>query len=223
MMIQQKKKCEPCSESNCSICKGTKSNNICLNCSPDYYLVNNKCKPYSFMDIYNNDKIDQTVQLINNIYLPYITAMYMDNSEISIVPSYSFSSIRNYTIYFYMNISSINSLSYMFSQLTEIVSIYFSHKFDTKNITNMDYMFHYCSAISLDFSNFNTSKVKSMNGMFAGFRTINFKNFDTPRVTNMDEMFSFCSSLTSLDFSNFNTSSAITMNCMFQYLSELKS
>ena len=40
-----KKKCEPCSESNCDICKGTKSNNICLNCAIDHYLVNNKCKP----------------------------------------------------------------------------------------------------------------------------------------------------------------------------------
>ena len=41
-----KKKCEPCSESNCATCKGTKSNNTCLNCFDDYYLVNNKCKPY---------------------------------------------------------------------------------------------------------------------------------------------------------------------------------
>ena len=149
--------------------------------------------------------------------------MYFGNSEISIDSSYDFSSIDFYRIYFYMDISSINSLSYMFERTGYIVSINFTRKFDTKNITNMDYMFHYCSAISLDFSNFNTSKVTSMNGMFAGIRTINFKNFDTPRVTNMDEMFSFCSSLTSLDFSNFNTSSAITMNCMFQYLSALKS
>ena len=55
-----KKKCEPCSESNCAICKGTKSNNICLNCTDDYYLVNNKCKPYSFMAIYNNHKAFET-------------------------------------------------------------------------------------------------------------------------------------------------------------------
>lgn len=84
-----KKNCEKCSISNCEICKGNKSNNICyscdknyfpfieanviescelddknclirdnqtnkcLNCSLDYYLVNGKCKSYSFMATYH--------------------------------------------------------------------------------------------------------------------------------------------------------------------------
>ena len=74
-----KKKCEPCSESNCATCKGTKSNNTCLNCFDDYYLVNNKCKPYSFKVIYNNDKIYETFQLINHAFLPYLIGMYMNN------------------------------------------------------------------------------------------------------------------------------------------------
>ena len=54
------------------------------------------------MASYNTYKINQIVELINNDYLPYITAMYMDNSEISKASSYNFPSIGYYTIYFYM-------------------------------------------------------------------------------------------------------------------------
>ena len=169
---------------------------------------------------YDIVKINETLQLINNDYLPYITGMYMNNLEISIVSSYDFPSINYYEIYFYMNVSSIHSLSHMFARIKGIDSIYFTRKFDTKNINNMDFMFYNCSVMSLDVSIFNTSKVTSMNGTFAhsSIRRINIQDFDTSRVTNMDQMFTSCVYLDSLDVSNFNTKSVISMNYMFQNL-----
>ena len=108
------------------------------------------------MAIYNNDILNQEVRLIDFSYLPYITGMYMDHSEIPITSSYTFPSTRRYAIYFYMDISSLNSLSYMFDRVRQIVSIYFTRIFDTKNINNMDYMFYYSGLNSIDVSNFNT-------------------------------------------------------------------
>ena len=80
-------------------------------------------------------------------------------------------------------------------------------------------MFAYCSSLtSLNLSNFNTSKVKSMQGMFNGcssLTSLNLSNFDTSKVESMWDMFRYCSSLTSLNLSNFDTSKVSLMKEMF--------
>ena len=100
-------------------------------------------------------------------------------------------------------------------------------------------MFFNCSSItSLDVSNFNTSLVTDMIGMFSGCSSItslDVSNFNTSHVIRMGGdlysyvyendggMFSNCSSLTSLDLSNFNTSRVINMKYMFYGCSSLTS
>ena len=90
---------------------------------------------------------------------------------------------------------------------------------NTHNMTNMNYMFGSCSALtSLDVSNFNTSKVTDMTGAFAGcgsLTSLDLSSFDTSNVTNMSAMFTACEILTSLDLSNFDTSNVTDMNYMF--------
>ena len=160
------KKCEKCSVSNCDVCTGTKSNNTCLNCTANYYLVNDACKSYSFMAKYIKGRENEETQLINNTYLSYIKGMYMNNSEISIASSINFTSIGNHTIYFDMDISSLDDLTKMFYGKNQMLSIYFSPAFNTKNINKMDYMFMDCRNLtSVNLSNFNTKNVKSMNCM----------------------------------------------------------
>ena len=99
-----RKNCVKCSVSNCEICKGNINNNICVLCEQNYYLVNNECKPYSFMATYHNDNKNEEIKVINENYISSIIGMYMNNSEIH--TSYNFS-IGNHTIYFDMNISSL--------------------------------------------------------------------------------------------------------------------
>ena len=98
---------------------------------------------------------------------------------------------------------------------------------DTSNITNMSFMFGYCTALtSLDVSNFNTSKVTDMSGMFCyctALTSLDVSNFDTSNVTNMSGMFYYCTALTSLDVSNFNTSKVTDMGGMFCYCTALTS
>ena len=97
---------------------------------------------------------------------------------------------------------------------TEITSIK-KWKIDTSNVTDMNYMFGDCSALtSLDLRSFNTSNVTDMSNMFGycqSLTSLDLSNFDTSNVTDMSNMFSGCSALTSLTLtSSFFNSSAVT-------------
>ena len=96
---------------------------------------------------------------------------------------------------------------------------------DTRNITNMHWMFCNCEKLTtLNLNNFNTSNVTDMHGMFyscSSLTTLDVSNFNTSNVTDMHYMFRGCSSLTSLDVSNFNTSKVTDMSFMFRNCSSL--
>ena len=99
--------------------------------------------------------------------------------------------------------------------------------FDTSQVTNMYGMFYDMSNLTmLDISSFNTSKVTDMSGMFAGLldlTTLNVSHFDTSKVMSMESMFSFMSNLTTLNLSNFDTSKVTNMSNMFYGVSNLTS
>ena len=98
--------------------------------------------------------------------------------------------------------------------------------FDTSKVTQMSGMFFGMSSLtSLDLSNFNTSKVWDMDGMFRGMSSLtslNLSNFDTSRVAYMRWMFSGMSSLTSFKFSHFGHF-YVKMDGMFSGMSSLTS
>ena len=97
------------------------------------------------------------------------------------------------------NISSVINTAYMFYKASSLISLKFLPStgnikyFDTSLVTNMRFMFGFCSNIEiLDLSFFNTSKVLDMSYMFAE-----------------------CANLSSLDLSSFTTSNVKTMEGMF--------
>ena len=70
----------------------------------------------------------------------------------------------------------------------------------------------------LDLSDWDTSNIKEMSGMFSdcySLTYIDLSNFNTSNVTNMNNMFSNCYSLTYIDLSNFNTSNVTNIKEMF--------
>ncbi len=101
------------------------------------------------------------------------------------------------------------------------------NNFDTSKVTSMFQMFNGCSSLtSLDLSNFDTNKVEGMSYMFMGcssLTSLNVSNFDTNKVEGMSYMFLGCSSLTSLNVSNFDTSKVRGMWNMFNNCSSLTS
>ena len=72
--------------------------------------------------------------------------------------------------------------------------------------------------VTLDVSNWDTSKVTNMNYLFnecEHLTTLDVSNWDTSKVTNMTYMFEGCKKLTTLDVSNWNTSNVTRMDRMF--------
>ncbi|MDR1017558.1 MAG: DUF285 domain-containing protein [Lachnospiraceae bacterium] len=70
----------------------------------------------------------------------------------------------------------------------------------------------------LDLSDFDTTGVTDMSGMFENtpwLHSLNVSGFDTSSVTNMSHMFDMCAFLNTLDLSSFNTSNVIDMSYMF--------
>ena len=97
--------------------------------------------------------------------------------------------------------------------------------FDTSKVTDMHGMFFNMFYLTtLNLSNFDTSNVMDMNSMFysvGNLSKLDLSNFDTSKVTNMGWMFSSMSNLTSLNLSNFDTSKVTDMYGMFSNMSRL--
>ncbi|WP_445266882.1 BspA family leucine-rich repeat surface protein [Staphylococcus aureus] len=126
-----------------------------------------------------------------------------------------------------------NNLSYAFSAFTPSTSdkpetnvkrIDLSG-LDTKNVTDMSFMFAGCSNLNvLNLDNLNTSQVKNMKYMFYGCQrlsTLDVDGFNTSNVEDMGFMFYGCSKQTNLDVSMFDTTKVKIMTAMFAYNSNL--
>ena len=112
----------------------------------------------------------------------------------------------------------VTEMGYMFCGCSSLTSLDV-FKFDTRNVTDMSFIFNECENLtSLDVSNFDTKNVTYMFCMFQGcinLTSLDVSNFDTQNVTNMGGMFNGCINLTSLDLSNFDTQNVTDMRYMF--------
>ena len=114
---------------------------------------------------------------------------------------------------------------YWYNDRTSITSIKIGSY--TKVAFSMAYWFKGCTnLVEVDFANLDTSKSKSMIGLFDGdskLETIkNIDNFDVAKSITMASMFQGCSSLTELNLSSFNTSKINAYNNMFKNCNNLR-
>ena len=119
------------------------------------------------------------------------------------------------------------SLSSFFENLTKLETITGLEYLNTEKVTDMSYMFYYCSSLtSLDVTHFNTANVTDMHYMFSScvaLTSLYLTNFNTEKVTYMDGMFSSCSSLTTIYASSkFVTPQASNSIDMFYNCRKLK-
>ena len=120
--------------------------------------------------------------------------------------------------------SKVKNMYSMFGSCYYLTSVNLSN-FNTKNVTNMAYLFYDCELESIDLSGFDTSNVENMRCMFYmcdKLKELDLSSFNTKNVTDMADMFYNCQSLKSLDLSNFDTSSVKNMGGMFTACQELK-
>ena len=111
---------------------------------------------------------------------------------------------------------------------SSIKNIIFDESFKTYAPTSLREFFKNCKALETisGLENLNTANVTDMNYMFSGcsaLTSLDLKNFNTENVTDMYNMFDGCSDLTSLDLTNFNTANVERMQEMFKGCSTLQS
>ena len=168
---------------------------------------------------------EQTVADINNnLGNGTIKHIVFDKSFSTYTPTslsdffYRLTKLETITGLEYLNTEKVTDMSYMFYYCSSLTSLDVTH-FNTANVTNMESMFYCCSSLtSLDVTHFNTANVRNMNNMFencSSLTSLDVTHFNTANVTNMESMFYCCSSLTSLDVTHFNTANVTDMHYMF--------
>ena len=92
---------------------------------------------------------------------------------------------------------------------------------DLSSVTNMGYMFIFCSKFNGDVGGWNTSNVTDMRGVFAGATIFNqnIGSWNTANVTNMYQMFQQATKFNQ-DISNWDTGKVIGMGSVFSFASE---
>ncbi len=192
-------------------------------------------KPYEQTKAYLKENVFKNIDYKSRIYYiyesdsidennPNIFEISEDDSEYPVYAWYADEPTR--ALFYYTDADEIVLTSDSFENYINLRWLD-SLKFNTSKMTTMERMFAYCKYLndSLNLSNFDTSNVTDMSMMFYDCETLtslDLSNFDTSKVTNMYGMFSNCNSLTNIDISNFNTSNVISMGNMFYGCSSLK-
>ena len=112
-------------------------------------------------------------------------------------PSMKNAPLTSYSRMFY---GGVDSETYDFLSLSNLIKISGLENLNTAIVTDMSEMFKKCSHLS----------------------SLKLSSFNTGNVTNMGNMFRDCSALTSLDISSFNTGKVTEMRYMFLNCSSLK-
>lgn len=123
-----------------------------------------------------------------------------------------------------INTSRVKNMSNMFNSSKWVIKKINLTGFDTSNVEDMSYMFaSYAMSTTediepIDFSNFNTSKVTNMQGMFSGsfFPSIDIRHFDTSNVTDMSYMFTNLQKTTDIDAASLNVKKVNNIYQIFQ-------
>lgn len=147
--------------------------------------------------------------------------------------SYMFSSFSSIYSADFSNIdtSEVINMKGMFKGASVLNPIDVS-RFDTRKVQDMSEMFsgirhlsRGSAKITLNLSNFNTSNVVNMKGMFkdsSRITDINMSSFNTSKVTDMSEMFYGATSLPTINLSSFDFQNVTDMNSMFFQLPNLQ-
>jgi surface protein len=100
-------------------------------------------------------------------------------------------------------------MSGMFQGCSQLRTITGINNFNLGNTTNLNDMFNSCNSLqSIDLSNWNTSNVFYMSGLFSYMQSdalikIDLSNFNTKKLMGAEYMFNWCIYLQEIDIRNF--------------------
>ena len=131
---QQNNLCEIGANEKCASCKEKE----CASCNLGYKLEKGKCIPnYTLKAVYQTYNKNEIIPLINEIYVPYITEIIIDNQKIE-KPScrHVFQEEGEHTIEIAFNKEELISMKMMFNSINNLISIIFTPQFSELNIIN---------------------------------------------------------------------------------------
>ena len=127
--------CEIGDGENCKSCLDDSSDK-CGECNENYFLVNNKCylESYHIFAKYKTTKKNENIKLMNSIV---ISKMKVNNTIFQSKSKYfTFQNPREHNVY--INLTSINVFSHLFTDITNLIYIEFSDNFDSSKISYMN-------------------------------------------------------------------------------------
>ena len=207
--------CDYCQLGEKDKCLECDNNNFtCSKCNDGFNLSNGQCiSEYSFEAIYKTNSYNQNIELINRDSLRYVEKMVIDGEVISPTSNINIDRPGNHTVYVKLE-NDINTLSQMFFNITNLISMYFYSYYKTSYVEDMDEMFYNCHSLtSLDLSSFNTNGVHYMASMFANCTSLKYLDISSFSVTNFNYIHLFdCRNI----FSSINSDVTIYVNSAFK-------
>ena len=204
------------------------NDNITTKCC--YYEMNNdKCEDTNFITLYYGEDVEYE-SYENNCRKE--TLGYVINSDHNTKISFSshFKIKKGHKLEIYFS-SPLESLEEYFSpscdsNMKKIISVDLSN-FDTSKLTNMKSAFENCELLeTVDFNKFKGTSIINMNFLFSNcveLKSIDFSHLDPSSVVYMNSMFSGCVSLYSIKFSSSKATSLVNLEEMFYKCSSLRS
>ena len=217
------KTCEKGVDEKCLTC----NKHECGSCNIGYNLVKGKCVlNHSLKATFVTHLDKENIMLINKHYVNDIEELFIDGQKVP--PSYSHTFPKKGAHDIIMSLKpTIVSGANMFSNLTHLISMNFTHEFGKINMANMHGMFNNCTKLKLiDLSNLKTHQVKDFSYMFnncTSLTSLDLSHLDTKVAINISYMFSNSSALKTLDLSKMNTQSVAHMDGMFMGCSSIQS
>lgn len=116
-----------------------------------------------------------------------------------------------------LNLGNVTDMGYMFRYCTNIKSIKLSKTIT--NVTNMTYMFGDCNSLThIDLSGYDLRKLTSFTYVFqdcTSAESIDLSNTDFSSSTNLQNLFARCTNVKSINLSNCNFSKVTNMGSIF--------
>ena len=189
----------------------------------DFNVDTKTCDSSNYISLYYNNMVSYSSGFENE-NRNYVSFLKYDNQMIRKNSAISIEHNKKLDVKFVFPIESLDNFFDNDENMNNLVSLDFSN-FDSSKITSVENLFtNFKSLKYIDLSNFGES-LTSMKGLFKDLNlleSITLRNIKSSKVTSIESMFENCVALESIDLSEIDTTSLTNMNNLFSGCSNLK-
>ena len=184
---------------------------------------NIECDSSNYFSLYYKNSVTYDTGFSNDDRNQIAFLKYNDRM-LSISKIFTVPANNNLDIKFAYPIDNLNNFFANNEHKNSLISLDFSN-FDSSKLVSVENLFNELTSLKyIDLSNFGGA-LTSMKGLFKdlnSLESIKLSNIKTSKVTSIESMFENCASLTSIDLTDLDTTSLINMQKLFLGCSALK-